>query len=129
MPKRLLLIAVAAIGLGLAACNSGGSTSTNPTAGPSSTPDPNITATTVQVTLLGTPVPKAPVLESTPESSSSPQPGTPFAQATTNASGEVVFSKLKPGQIYCWVSTPPGTVATFSACTSDWQYANVDLGT
>jgi hypothetical protein len=128
MPKRLLLIAVAAIGLGLAACNSG-TTSTTPTAEPSTTPDPSITATTVQVTLLGTPVPKSPVLESTPESSSSPQPGTPFAEATTNASGEVVFSKLKPGQTYCWVSTPPGTVVTFSNCTSDWQYANVDLGT
>lgn len=128
MPKRLLLV-LAVAALAIAACNSG-STTPSPSGSPGSPkPNPSITKAAVLVTILGTPQPHIPVLESTPKDTSSPRPGTPFDTEYTNKKGIAHFTHLKPSQTYCWVATV-GTIK-LSTCASwpTWQSSQILLGT
>jgi hypothetical protein len=130
MPKRLLIfLAVAA--LAIASCKGGGSTSTPPTGPPiSPSPNPSIKKATVLVTIQGTPAPGIPVQESTPKSTSSPRPGTPFDTEVTGIKGLVHFLHLKPSKTYCWVAII-GPHQTSSECASwaIWQTQTISLGT
>jgi hypothetical protein len=129
MPKRLLLVlAVAALAIA-AACHSGSTTPTPSSSPASPQPNPSITKAGVLVTILGTPQPHIPVLESTPKDTSSPRPGTPFDTEYTNKKGVAHFYHLKPSQTYCWVATV-GTIK-LSTCASwpTWQSSQILLGT
>lgn len=128
MPKRLLLVLTVAA-LAIAACNSGSSSPT-PTASPfTPSPNPSVTKAAVLVTILGTPQPHVPVEASTPKSTSSPRPGTPFDTEKTNQKGVAHFTGLKPDKIYCWVAIV-GSIR-FSDCAgwAVWQSGQIDLGT
>jgi hypothetical protein len=128
MPKGLL-IALAVAALAIAACSSSSSSAT-PTSSPfSPSPNPSVTKAAVLVTILGTPQPHVPVQESTPKSTSSPCPGTPFDTEYTNKKGIAHFFHLKPDGVYCWVAVV-GTIK-FSECASwaVWQTSQIDLGT
>ncbi len=138
MPKPVLFL-FAFVALAFAACNN--STPPSPTPAPSAsyTPNPSITAGTVEVTYQASPVPKVPVSISTPlaNNTASPRPGTAFYTAKTNSKGEVTFTKLKPGAYYCWVAeipvqptTPPTSPPiAASTCSNLWQYDVIQLGT
>jgi hypothetical protein len=131
MPKRvLILLAVISLAVAIPACsnNSTGTVSPSPTV--SLTPNPQLTAATITVTVLQTPAANIPVQESTPQSSSSPRPGTPFATQNTGKKGMTKFTHLKPNQTYCWVAIL-GPHQTSSQCASweIWQYQPIPLGT
>jgi hypothetical protein len=130
MPKRVLIF-LAAISLGLAvpACHNNSGSTVTPTPAPSITPNPSITAATVDVTILGSPAANIPVQESTPKSSSSPRPGTPFVTKRTHKDGTVKFKDLKPSQTYCWVAIL-GPKQTSSTCAGweTWQFQPIQLG-
>ncbi|MBV8116843.1 MAG: hypothetical protein JOZ01_02630 [Candidatus Eremiobacteraeota bacterium] len=131
MPRRLmLLVAVISLAFAIPAChnNSGGNVVTTPT--PSLTPNPSITAATVNVTILGSPAADIPVEESTPTSTSSPRPGTPFVTKRTHKDGSVKFQDLKPTAIYCWVAIlGPNQRSSQCASWEVWQYLPITLGT
>jgi hypothetical protein len=129
MPKRFL-IALAVIAIAVAACSSG-SSSPSPTIPPGSPlPNPNDHMANIKVTINGTPAAKIPVEASTPRSTSSPRPGTPFETLNTNHKGVVHFKKLKPSQTYCWVAKL-GSGQSSSECTTWllWQSGQIVLGT
>jgi hypothetical protein len=132
MPKRAsILFAVIALGLTFAACGGNGA---NPNASPSPTvtltPDPKDRSASVNVTILGTPAPNVAVQISTPKSSASPRPGTPFDTETTNKKGTAVFKKLNPSKTYCWVALLTSSQSS-STCAPYyiWQTGPVLVGT
>ena len=104
----------------LSACSGGGS-------GPSN-PPVQITATTVEATLGGTPQPGETITEST---STDGTPGTTITTAVTNGAGQADFSGLTPGSGYCWSwSTVSGHVVdTHLNCTTSWAGTIVIVGT
>jgi hypothetical protein len=131
MPKSVMfLFAAVCIALAIPACsnNSGGSVAPSPAV--SLTPNPSITAATITVTRLQTPAAYVTVEESTPTSSSSPRPGTPFATQKTGKKGSTKFKNLKAPQTYCWVAFL-GKNQTSSVCAGweIWQYQPIQLGT
>jgi hypothetical protein len=131
MPKRLLIV-LAAVALTIAACNSNSSSSTpSPSFSPSSpAPNPSIHKATVMVTINGTPAPRIPVDESTPRSTSSPRPGTPFDTQKTGKKGLAHFHQLKPNKIYCWVAKiSPSFKSSECAGWGVWQNETINLGT
>jgi hypothetical protein len=130
MPKRLMLV-LAVAALAIAACHSNGSVSPTPSGTPvSPNPNPSITKATVSVTIFGTPAPRIPVEESTPQSKTSPRPGKPFETKLTGKKGLVHFKHLKPSATYCWVAVL-GPHQTSSECAgwAVWQNGIIDLGT
>jgi len=130
MPKSvIILFAAVCLGLAVPACNNN-SSSVSPSPSVSLTPNPDITAATISVTRLSTPAAYVTVQESTPKSSASPRPGTPFDTQKTGKKGMTKFTHLKPAQIYCWVAIL-GPNQTSSTCASweIWQYQPVTLGT
>jgi hypothetical protein len=129
MPRRLLL-ALAVAALAIAACH-GGSTTPTPSSSPASpVPNPSIKKALVEVTINGTPAAKIPVEESTPRSTSSPRPGTPFDTVKTNYKGIAHFYKLKPSKTYCWVAVISSNFKS-SECAGweVWQTSTITLGT
>src|SRR5215469_358947 len=118
MPKRAsLFLAVIALTLTFAACGGSGSTpSPTPTPAGNITPNPKDTTAKVNVTILGTPVPKVAVDISTPKSSASPRPGTPFNTQTTDKTGTATFKNLKPSKTYCFVADLTASQSS-SICT------------
>jgi len=135
MPKRAIILLLAAISLGLAvpACNK--STTPNPTPAPSVsfTPDPNVSSTIIKVTIQGSPTAKIPVDESTPSSMTNPRPGTTIVTHRTGSDGTTVFKNLTPSATYCWVAVlgPPPTPPTSSTCApwDVWQNNTITIGT
>jgi hypothetical protein len=130
MPKALAIFA-AALALAIALADCGASNSSSPTPAPteSFTPDPTITAATVAVTGdQGSPAPYIPVQISTPASTSSPRPGTPFLTQKTGVKGMTKFTHLKPSNWYCWVAIFNKTV-TASTCANwtTWQFNTITL--
>jgi hypothetical protein len=130
MPKALAIFA-AAVSLAIALADCGSSNSSNPTPSPTAsyTPDPTITSATVAVTQAqGSPAPYIPVEISTPASTSSPRPGTPFLTQKTGIKGMTKFTHLKPSNWYCWVAIFNKTV-TSSTCANwtTWQFDTIDL--
>jgi hypothetical protein len=130
MPKALAIFA-AALALAVALADCGGTTSSNPTPAPTTsfTPDPSITAATVAVTGdQGSPAPYIPVEISTPASTSSPRPGTPFLTQKTGIKGMTKFNHLKPSNWYCWVAIF-NTRVTASNCSNwtTWQFDTITL--
>jgi hypothetical protein len=104
----------------LSACSGGGS-------GPSN-PPVQITSTTVEATLGGTPQTDVTITESTFVSGG---PGTTITTAVTNGLGQADFTGLTPGTAYCWSwSTISGHVVdTHLNCTSGWAGSIVTVGT
>ena len=133
MPKSvLILFAAAVLVVAIPACgNNGGSGNVAPAPSVSLTPNPKITDATVKVTVLGTPKAFSAVQISTPKSSASPRPGTPFQTLHTHKNGQAKFQNLKPSVTYCWVATLGPNGQTSSACASwlIWQYQPISLGT
>ncbi|MGA8532677.1 MAG: hypothetical protein WB615_01060 [Candidatus Tumulicola sp.] len=130
MPKRvMILLAAVSFAVAIPACHSSSGTVT-PTPVPSLTPNPSLSTATISVTRLATPAADVSVEESTPKSSSSPRPGTPFATQRTGHAGMTKFKNLKPTQTYCWVAIL-GKNQTSSACAGweIWQYQPISLGT
>ena len=82
------------------------------------------------MTILGTPAPGIPVEASTPKSTSSPRPGTPFETKDTGMKGLAHFLHLKPSKTYCWVAII-GPHQTSSECAGweVWQTQTITLGT
>jgi len=119
-------------------CNKSSGVSPTPAPTVSATLDPNITKTTVLVSIQSSPTARIPVMISTPAGNSTaspgPRPGTPFATVTTAPNGEAIFYKLKPGSgagtTYCWVAQLSKN-ATSSTCADalQWQYTTIVLGT
>jgi hypothetical protein len=131
MPKRAsIFLAVIALTLTVAACGGNTTPSATPSPVASITPNPKDTTAKVNVTILGTPVPKVAVEISTPKSSASPRPGTPFNTQTTNKSGTATFKNLKPSKTYCFVAELTASQSS-SICTPFyiWQGGPVSLGT
>lgn len=129
MPKRLMIVLVLAA-LSIAACHSGAVPSTSPSPTTSSTPNPKIKTATIEVTILGTPKADIPVEISTPRSSSSPRPGTPFETKDTKKKGKVKFTGLNPNKYYCWVAIL-GTGLKSAECANwtIWQTGTIIIGT
>jgi len=132
MPKRAsILLAAVALASVFAACG-GGSSGVTPTPSPfpSLTPNPKDHTAKVDVTVLGSPVPKVAVEISTPRSSASPRPGKPFDTQTTNKNGKAVFKELNPSKMYCWVAQISASQSS-STCAPFyiWQTGDVFLGT
>jgi hypothetical protein len=132
MPKRAsILLAVVALALTFAACG-GGSSNPGPTPSPygTLTPNPKDRSASVDVTVLGTPAPHVAVEISTPRSSASPRPGTPFDTQTTNKKGTAVFNNLNPSKTYCWVALITASQSS-STCAPYyiWQTGPVAVGT
>jgi len=125
----MIVLCVAA--LAVAACHNNSSTSPMPSFSPvSSSPNPKITAAHVLVTINGLPKPKIPVEESTPRSTASPRPGTPFETLLTNKQGKVKFTDLKPAKTYCWVANLGSGKKSFEcAGWAVWQTSLITLGT
>ena len=132
MPKSvLILFAAAVLAVAIPACGNNSSGSVAPSPSVSLTPDPKITDATVKVTVLGTPKAFSAVQISTPKSSASPRPGTPFQTLFTHKNGQAKFQHLKPSQTYCWVAKLGPNGQTSSTCASwlIWQYQPISLGT
>jgi hypothetical protein len=131
MPKRvMILLAAISLGLAIPACNKNTTPTTTPQPSASFTPNPMISNATVAVTLHGSPAPRIPVQASTPQSSASPRPGTPFITVRTGGSGNAKFKNLKPGQTYCWVALLGNSqVASTCAGWEIWQYQTITIGT
>lgn len=130
MPKSVIfLFAAACLALAIPACGSnGGTVAPSPTV--SLTPNPSLTAATISVTKLASPAANITVQESTPQSSSSPRPGTPFATQKTGDKGMTIFKHLKPAQTYCWVAfLGPNQTSSTCAGWEIWQYQTIPLGT
>jgi hypothetical protein len=131
MPKRVsILFAAVALALGFAACNSSPGVTPTPTPTGTITPNPKDRSASVDVTVLGTPAPHIAVQISTPKSSASPRPGTPFATQYTKKSGATVFYGLNPKKTYCWVALLSAS-QTSSTCAQwfIWQTTPITLGT
>jgi hypothetical protein len=131
MPKALAIFA-AAVALGIVLIDCGGSNSSTPTPSPtgSFTPDPTISDATIAVTHnQGTPDPYTPVEISTPSSTSSPRPGTPFLTQKTGVKGMTKFTHLNPNNWYCFVAIL-GPSQTSSNCSNwtTWQFDTITLG-
>jgi hypothetical protein len=131
MPKRvMILLAAVSLGLAIPACHNNNGGTITPAPSVSLTPNPMITAASVSVTILGTPAANIPVQESTPKSSSSPRPGTPFLTQKTGKKGMTKFTHLKPTQTYCWVAIlGPNQTSSLCASWDIWQYQPIPLGT
>jgi hypothetical protein len=129
MPKRLMIV-LCVVALAIAACHSDSSTTPTPSFSPVSTsPNPKITAAAVLVTINGSPKPKIPVLESTPQSTASPRPGKTFETLLTNKKGKAKFTGLKPAKTYCWVALLPKGKSFECADWEVWQTTLITLGT
>jgi hypothetical protein len=130
MPKRLMIL-LAIASLAIAACHYNSSTSPVPSGSPGTpNPNPSITKATILVTVLGTPLPKVPVDESTPRSKASPRPGKTIQTKITGQQGMVRFHDLKPSATYCWVAhIGPGHTSSECASWELWQTGTITLGT
>jgi hypothetical protein len=130
MPKRIILIAIAAVAT-LAACSNGNINDlysvATATPGPTSTPfvNPSASAAVVTVTVSNSPLPSQ-VVDLYNSTTTGVQVGTtPIRTLTTNASGVATFSNLTPTQWYCFATTytasPPGSLpATQELCINYW---------
>ncbi|MBV9718567.1 MAG: hypothetical protein JOZ77_04565 [Candidatus Eremiobacteraeota bacterium] len=128
MPKRLLF-ALAVGALAVAACHNGTPSTTPTVPATSPTPNPKITMAAVQVTINGTPAPRIPVEISTPRSTASPRPGTPFFTKNSGKKGFARFNHLKPSQTYCWVAIFSQSFrSSFCADWQEWQSGTIPLG-
>lgn len=126
----MIVLCVAA--LAVAACHSGGSSTTpTPSFSPGSpSPNPKIKAAHILVTINGSPQPKIPVLESTPKSTASPRPGKAFETLYTDKKGRAKFTNLKPAKTYCWVAhLGSGLKSSECAGWEIWQTSIIELGT
>ncbi len=126
MPRPFIIAgALLALALSVVACNSnnGLTAYTTPTAAPTVSPtaNPSITSAFVKVTASATPVPNVAVSLCT--SNGCAVPANVLQQKTTDASGEVDFTALTPGTVYCFFtqSSSSGTTTTYQQCTSNWQ--------
>ncbi len=126
MPRPFIIAgALLALALSVVACNSnnGLSVFNTPTAPPTVTPtaNPSITTAFVKVTASATPVPNVAVSLCT--SNGCATPANVLQQQTTNASGEVEFTAMTPGTVYCFFtqSSASGAITTYQDCTSNWQ--------
>uniref|UniRef100_E6Q406 Uncharacterized protein n=1 Tax=mine drainage metagenome TaxID=410659 RepID=E6Q406_9ZZZZ len=126
MPRPFIIAgALLALALSLVACNSnnGLTVFNTPTAAPTvaPTPNPSITSAFVKVTASATPVPNVAVSLCT--SNGCATPANVLQTHTTNASGEVEFTAMSPGTVYCFFtqSTASGATTTYQSCTSNWQ--------
>ncbi len=126
MPRPFIIAgALLALALSVVACNSnnGLTAFTTPTAAPTVAPtaNPAITTAFVKVTAAATPVPNVTVSLCT--SAGCAVPANVLQQQTTNASGEVEFTAMSPGTVYCFFTQSPGTgsTTTYQDCTSNWQ--------
>ena len=130
MPKRLMIF-LAVVALAIAACHSSSSPTPSPTGTlVSPSPNPSVKKATILVTRLGTPAPNIPVEASTPRSTSSPRPGTPFETLHTGKKGMVIFRNLDPDSYYCWVAIlGPSQRSSECASWAIWQTTNITLGT
>jgi hypothetical protein len=129
MPKCLMIV-LALASLAIVACHSSSVPSVSPSPSISPSPNPSIKTATIEVTILGTPAPNIPVEASTPRSTSSPRPGTPFETKDTGKKGMVKFDHLKPDGVYCWVAIlGPGQRSSFCAGWAIWQTGTIMLGT
>jgi len=131
MPKRFAF-ALALVALALAACNSKYNPygTVTPIPSPTATtysPNPNVTSAIVEVTVSSQPAAGALVSEATPDPNGNLSTAAPIAQATTGPNGQVTFSSLTPGQVYCWWYNFSPTVQS-SNCTKYWQGNIVYLG-
>ncbi len=134
MPKRILSIALAAIALGLVACNS--NTNINalygtpqPTSTATLTPDPSATAAIITVTLNGSPMPNQPVTLSNDLNGTI---GTTIKTQNTDSSGTTTFNGLTGAANYCFSSvytptTVGATQQTPSYCGPYWGHGTVVL--
>lgn len=131
MPKSVIfLFAAACLALAIPACNNDNGGSVSPSPSVSLTPNPSISAATISVTRLASPAAYVTVQESTPKSSASPRPGTPFATQKTGAKGMTTFKHLKPNQTYCWVAIlGPNQTSSQCAGWEIWQFETIPLGT
>jgi hypothetical protein len=128
MPKRIILIAIAAVAT-LAACSNGDINNlysvATPTVGPTSTPfvNPSASAAAVAVSVSSSPLP-AQVVDLYNSTTAGVQVGTvPIATQTTNALGIATFSNLTPTQWYCFATTytAPGALSkTQTSCLNYW---------
>ena len=144
MPKRIILIAIAALAT-LAACNSGDINNlygyATATPGPTGTPvaNPSASAAVVTVYASSSPLPNDAVsLYNSAGAYSSARPtGTPIAIQTTTPTGQTTFSNLTPATWYCFQasyqpspspapSTPP-LLQTQTACTNLWGTTGVTI--
>ncbi len=126
MPRPFIIAgALLALALSVVACNSnnGLTAFTTPTAAPTVAPtaNPSITTAFVKVTASATPVPNVAVSLCT--SNGCATPANVLQQQTTNASGEVEFTAMTPGTVYCFFtqSSASGAITTYQDCTSNWQ--------
>ena len=126
MPRPFIIAgALLALALSVVACNSnnGLSVFNAPTAPPTVTPtaNPSITTAFVKVTASATPVPNVAVSLCT--SNGCATPANVLQQQTTNTSGEVEFTAMTPGTVYCFFtqSSASGAITTYQICTSNWQ--------
>ncbi|MEO6834626.1 MAG: hypothetical protein ABI231_01790 [Candidatus Tumulicola sp.] len=131
MPKRvMILLAALSLALAIPACNKNTTPATTPAPSSSFTPNPMISTATVSVTVQQSPAAGIPVQASTPQSSSSPRPGTPFITLKTRKNGDAKFQNLKPGQTYCWVAIlSPSQSSSTCAGWEIWQFGPIVLGT
>jgi hypothetical protein len=126
----MILLALVSLALAIPACKNSSGSSVAPAPSVSLTPNPKVTAATVTVTILQTSAPYVAVEESTPRSSSSPRPGTPFLTQKTGAKGQTIFTHLKPDQTYCWVAIlGPHQQSSQCASWDIWQFQSIPLGT
>ncbi len=126
MPRPFIIAgALLALALSAVACNSNNGllAYTTPTSAPTTPPtaNPSITTAYVKVTASATPVPNVAVSLCT--SNGCAVPANVLQQLTTNASGEVEFTAMTPGTVYCFFTqtTASGTTTTYQQCTSNWQ--------
>jgi hypothetical protein len=131
MPKRMLLIALAATSLALAAC--GGAYNPNnlygtppPSASPTppTTPNPALTAAAVTVTVSGSPLPNQPVDLYTDANG---HQGTLISTQLTGTAGTTTFNGLTGAANYCFYTTytPPAAGSLQqkqSVCTDLWGF-------
>ncbi len=130
MPKRILLIALAAASLALAACGNAynpndlyGTAPPASTPTPPTTPNPALTASLVTVTVSNSPLPNQPV--SVYQSNSNGLKGAFVATQLTSSAGTTTFTGLTASQYYCFVSsyTSPGAQPqNESICTDLWGF-------
>ncbi len=126
MPRPFIIAgALLALALSVVACNSnnGLAAFSTPTTAPTTAPtaNPAVTTAFVKVIVSATPVPNVGVSLCT--SGGCAVPANVLQQLTTNASGEVEFTAMTPGTVYCFFtqSTASGATTTYQLCTSNWQ--------
>ncbi|HEY5341081.1 MAG TPA: hypothetical protein VIK27_08660 [Candidatus Aquilonibacter sp.] len=129
MPKRILLIALAAASLVLVACGNAynpnnlyGTPPPAATPTPATTPNPTVTAAIVTVMVSSSPLPNQPVSLYTDVNG---HKGTLVLTQSTGSAGTTTFTGLTGAANYCFESsyTPPGSLQqNESICTDLWGF-------